>query len=226
MNSGTSRAVVDTTTSIASMGASTAETGSRASRRQSPRIPRSIPPPDLTQQGRRVTSSKRRRRRPRTAKMSRINSPHEKRIPQFFITQADGSLQCPTCSKAKRRCMVWNEATGTRDYRVRPLNAGEYLVVTSHDEIGPVRLVVCRRVVHGYETEVLAEKNVCAGGVLLITGWSSWSVRSYRSRIPGRILSGRRHDWAPRRVCRSNPPQAGGRSRGRGRQAPLPLEFN
>jgi hypothetical protein len=121
--------------------------------------------------------------------------------------EADDSLRCATCAKERDRCLE-REPDGSFRYRLRPLNAGERVTIMTHPEIGTVRAITRWAVFNGVAYEVLAEPILCGAGLLLATAWSSASIRSYASVIPGRLGAARR----------------GGRSGER--RAPLPLRFS
>lgn len=148
-------------------------------------------------------------RRPRI-EMKRYSPQRDPTI-GLFILQEDGSLRCATCQKERIDCLVWNPSIGVHDYRIRTLNPGEKLLITSLSEVGPVRIVAEPVIVHGVLDYLLAEKIVCAAGFMPITGTTSATVRAYGSRAPGRIVSCRRRGW---RRSRSH------------RRPPTPLKFH
>jgi hypothetical protein len=130
------------------------------------------------------------------------------RSKSFFVRQPGGSLRCPTCAKEGVDCLRWNRADRVYEYRVRKPGYGEVLVTTTHPEIGPVRVLAKWAKHHGSLYAVIAQRIVCAAGLMIITDWTSSAVRAYGSVIPGRLKGMRR-------------PRTGTK----GRNAPVPLKF-
>jgi hypothetical protein len=139
---------------------------------------------------------------------NRHHSPPSNRSKSFFVKQPDGSLRCPTCAKERVDCLRWNKTDGVYEYRLRTPSYGEQVVTTTHPEIGPVRILAKWATHHGSRYAVIAQRIVCAGGLMTILDWTSSSIRAYGSVIPGRLKSGRRS-----------------RSAKNGRNAPIPLKF-
>lgn len=137
-----------------------------------------------------------------------MTSPRRNRSKSFFVRQPDGSLRCPTCAKERVDCLRWNKTDRVYEYRLRTPSCDEQVVATTHPEIGPVRILVKWATHHGSRYAVIAQRIVCAAGLMIITDWTSASVRAYGGVIPGRLKSGRRS-----------------RSAKNGRNAPIPLKF-
>lgn len=136
------------------------------------------------------------------------HSPPGNRTKSFFVRQPDGSLRCPTCAKERVDCLRWNPAEAVFEYRLRTPSHDEQTTTTTHPEIGAVRIMTKWATYHGSRYEVIAERTLCAAGIMIITDWSSSSLRAYGSLIPGRLGLKLR-----------------GKNAGSGRRPPIPLKF-
>jgi hypothetical protein len=157
-----------------------------------------------------VSGKEVRRGRPGDNKMSEQphHSPRANRTKSFFVRQSDGSLRCPTCAKERVDCLRWNAEDGVFEYRLRKPSHDEQVTSTTHPEIGAVRIMTKWAMYHGSRYEVIAERILCAAGIMIVTDWSSSSIRAYGSQIPGRLGLKLR----------------GGKGTG-GRRPPIPLKF-